>query len=251
MSRSTRSRQSGWVVLLDAFPVTMLVFILIIDLFGKIMEVIHVPLMALILFAVCRAPGTSYTARILSSGILRALTPHTYAIYMMHIPVLRWILFIRRFKITNLISGTWGLDLYFEKMGFGWAVENDPFRHTPVRRSLGLTFCEVAFPFLAKCCCPYLQRQLDYNQRNSSRKTLASSVSTTRFRSTIGRTCRLKECTRAALVLRGGNIHLSLLHYIRCPRIALHTRAVWSILQQVLPIPRQAKEGARKGRVDV
>lgn len=86
----TQREGKGLGIIVDAISLFLLAFILSpVPAFPVVLEIIHVPLLSFVLFGVCRAPGTSYTARILSSGLLRALTPYTYGIYMIHIPIIR------------------------------------------------------------------------------------------------------------------------------------------------------------------
>lgn len=89
----------------------VVIFILILALspvpwFVRVLEIFHVPVMAFVLFGVCRSPGTSLVAKVLSSQALRHLTPYTYGIYMLHIPAIMWMSVVNRFGIVNLFSGS-------------------------------------------------------------------------------------------------------------------------------------------------
>jgi len=86
----------------------------------NIMELCHVPVLCYIMFAVCRAPGTSWAAWLLSANVLKTLTPYTYSIYMMHFPMILWVQFVRRFNIQYVVWGWWTSTWYMETMGFPW-----------------------------------------------------------------------------------------------------------------------------------
>ena len=67
----------------------------------ELLKILHMPILCIFIFGVCRASRNSITAYVLSWGPLRELARFTLAIYLFHQPLLNWLQFVRSYRVQG------------------------------------------------------------------------------------------------------------------------------------------------------